>query len=399
MEAISTRTIHEAVGAVIPAWITAHPTYRGWRPKTMPATLELIAGACIQVMPDGSLIGAMLSSDELAQLAGCRRSTVCDHLGKLREAGFLASVGRGPNNVNIWAIPGAPGALAGRSLPPLFDRMAPTFDGRRTPQRPDPRPGQQRPLFAQAPAPTIGPDPLPQQPTGADRCPEMDVKVSGFRTPEPVGCPETGRPETGHHPDFQPKNGGGVRKPDTHHKYHGYKNHGFKTMVARAGVDGGGRAGKPGARGVPHVELEDLRDTDRLLRLFDELVRRSIVKACDADRLRVFGAAEHALRIGGKPAAMFAATVRRGEWLYITQDDENRARLRLRDHLDQADAQPAPSPRKLSAPAEALARAMGVTDRSLTHEQAVAAAARSLRWDQATLDRALAELNHHRSPP
>lgn len=80
-----------------------------------------------------------------------------------------------------------------------------------------------------------------------------------------------------------------------------------------------------------HIEAHDLGDPVRLNGLFAQAVRQKLVRGSLSDRLRFFGAAEHALRVGRRnPCGLFSAIVRRGLWAYISQVDEDRAATQLR---------------------------------------------------------------------
>ena len=102
-------------------------------------------------------------------------------------------------------------------------------------------------------------------------------------------------------------------------------------------VQGQGTEEKPPkAPTLDDVRIEDLKDTGRLLQLHDQAVARKLVTASENDRLRFVAAAEHALAIGkGNPPGLFAYLVRGQCWRYITLDDEDAARRRLRGHLHQ----------------------------------------------------------------
>jgi hypothetical protein len=82
------------------------------------------------------------------------------------------------------------------------------------------------------------------------------------------------------------------------------------------------------------VVPEDLKDTGRLLELYDQAVVRGWVAASERDRLRFMSAAEHARVIGTKnPCGLFVRLVRCGLWSFLTQDDEDAANVRLKRHL------------------------------------------------------------------
>ena len=90
-------------------------------------------------------------------------------------------------------------------------------------------------------------------------------------------------------------------------------------------------AGKPDLR---NVVPEDLRDTGRLLELYEQAVGLGLVTASEWGRLRFVAAAEHARIIGTKnPCGLFVRLVRGGLWHFATYDDETAASVRLRRHL------------------------------------------------------------------
>ncbi len=81
----------------------------------------------------------------------------------------------------------------------------------------------------------------------------------------------------------------------------------------------------------------DLRETQRLSLLYAEAVERQLISRTECDRLRFFGAAEHACAVGtSNPAGLFVYLVRNQRWNYITQRQEDAARQKLRV-LDFAD--------------------------------------------------------------
>jgi hypothetical protein len=82
------------------------------------------------------------------------------------------------------------------------------------------------------------------------------------------------------------------------------------------------------------VRSEDLRDVDRTLKLYDQAVARGLASPSEDGRLKFLAVAEHARAVGTtNPGGLFARLVRRGWWHFATQDDEDIARRRLRDHL------------------------------------------------------------------
>jgi hypothetical protein len=147
---------------------------------------------------------------------------------------------------------------------------------------------------------------------------------------------------------------------------------------------------------------EDLKDTGRLLELYEQAVEQGLVTASEHDRLRFVAAAEHARVIGTKnPCGLFARLVRGGLLHFVTYDDEVAASVRLRRHLYGGMPEPTP-PQRVSV---AAARPVLSADARLV--QAVRAAAAQARyrgdafpllkrvrpeWTRERWDKAVAEL-------
>lgn len=90
-------------------------------------------------------------------------------------------------------------------------------------------------------------------------------------------------------------------------------------------------AGKENKPNIRHVVSEDLRESGRLDVLFSQAVTRGYVQQSECDRLRFFGAAEHARAVAThNPCGLFATVVRQRLWHHITQRDEDAARARLK---------------------------------------------------------------------
>lgn len=83
---------------------------------------------------------------------------------------------------------------------------------------------------------------------------------------------------------------------------------------------------------MSHIEPIDLPTPARLVTLHAEAKRCGFVTDSEADRLKFFAAAEHARAKGtSNVAGLFAAVVRRGLWRFISQADEDAARLTMRE--------------------------------------------------------------------
>jgi hypothetical protein len=86
--------------------------------------------------------------------------------------------------------------------------------------------------------------------------------------------------------------------------------------------------GPPNLRSI--VEL-GLREPERLDRLFSQAVAQGLVRNTACDRLRFFGAAEHAENVGRRnKCGLFVLLIREGRWQFITPNDEDDARRKLK---------------------------------------------------------------------
>jgi len=105
------------------------------------------------------------------------------------------------------------------------------------------------------------------------------------------------------------------------------------------------------------VKPEDLRDPARLLDLHAQAIAAGYVSSSEADRLNFFAAANHARVIGSRnPPGLFVRIVRSGLWNFLTQDDEDVARVQLRRVLYPEGAPPelprAEAPRPAPGPSD-----------------------------------------------
>lgn len=91
-----------------------------------------------------------------------------------------------------------------------------------------------------------------------------------------------------------------------------------------------GEGAKPTLR---DVTTADLRDTARLLELHAQAIDAGLIGPSEREQLRFVAAAEHARHVATtNPPGLFMQVIRSKLWSYITQDDENRANVRLKAH-------------------------------------------------------------------
>jgi len=99
---------------------------------------------------------------------------------------------------------------------------------------------------------------------------------------------------------------------------------------------------------------DDLRDTARILVLFEQAQIQGLIGTSDRERLTFLATAEHACVIGStNPCGLFAALIRRQLWHYVTDRDEDAASARLKQHWygREGPRQPAPLPSSTEPPA------------------------------------------------
>lgn len=288
----------------LPAWIMVDERYERLVPSIR-RTLQAIADKCDAPDQQGNLTGAF-GGQSLVESAGCSVRSFWNHLARLEQLGFVATLGRGGtigrrNYGNIYGIPGSRGSLDSRRARRRMQVMVDSGDGRLRPHIVEP--GDQVMLW-----PT----------TKASGPASLGHHYRGPRAPKLHG----GRAKL---------HGGGRAKLHTTIDPHGVppdKNHG-RDGACRP------RPGGSARRTLPHTSIEDLRSPCRLLSLFDQAVRRGLVQGCDDDRLRFFAAAAHAIRCATSNApGLFASVVNGGRWLHLTNGDEEVAAAWLRGLRD-----------------------------------------------------------------
>lgn len=274
----------------LPEWILTSPNYRSLRPA-MRATLQAIADRCDR--PDGA--GNLMSGfggAELSRSLGISRATWWRHISTLERHGLLVLIARGGairrhNTANLYAIPGADGALDTRRAKRRVQIMRRCDDGALRPE-----------VVSPGTTPTFWRDGCTQGVVSKRDGGSLKMRRGSSQNetqPSPLPSP-------------------------SHRKNHD----GVSAETKRAD---GGRA--PRRPGIGHVTAEDLRSVERLRALYDRAVTLRLAPDCE-DGWRMFvGAAEHALRKGKNPPALFASIVADGRWLYVTARDEERAERRM----------------------------------------------------------------------
>jgi hypothetical protein len=146
-------------------------------------------------------------------------------------------------------------------------------------------------------------------------CSTSGREPSGSRSqpPEPLSTTES-RPPLGN------------KKPFQEHK------HQKPTSGGPAGIDQANE--KTDTPTLHHIVSDDLRDTARLLTLFEEAHQEGFIGGNESERLTFISTAEHARFVGStNPCGLFAQLIRRRLWHFVTADDEDAAQRRLKEHF------------------------------------------------------------------
>jgi len=322
----------------LPRWILDHPAYDKLR-KEHVSTLQAIANDC-RPDDDGNLTGCF-GGLQLQHSARVSARTLTRHLAKLTSLGFVVPTFVATNKAmkmarrplcNIYGIPGKPGGLESKRAHKQVRVYTRRDDGQFVTQHLES--GQQAEMFHQP-----GQDPgveseapghKTQGTTSASSAPNADSRPGSQQSdpPPPEKCPTPPKCPTPSVNVAEPLGQNG--RPHNPCVTSRYKNHGSN----HGGGDsksGGRGAGKPRC---PHVTTADLRDTGFLVELHAKCEHLRL-DGTDGERglLWIVSAAERALEVGDKPAAMFAAMINRHLWINVTQAQEERARVRLAEHL------------------------------------------------------------------
>ena len=182
--------------------------------------------------------------------------------------------------------------------------------------------GSEEPKAAAAPSPGQGSDAPTQSPEQASASMHSE---NGFSPPPAQNDAQFSGPRENKNPLFE---GSKNQKPASRPGASG----------GPAGVcihdDGEDKTSPPTAPPtLRDIQPEDLRDTGRLLDLYHEAVERKLITPSESDQLKFVAGAAHAQAVGAKPCRLFAWMVWGRHWEYITQADEDAARIRLKQHF------------------------------------------------------------------
>jgi hypothetical protein len=147
---------------------------------------------------------------------------------------------------------------------------------------------------------------------------------------------------------------------------------------------------------------EDLQDMARLLALFDQAHTQGLIGKSVSDRLTFLALAEHAKVVGSQnPCGLFATLVRRQQWHFVTDSDEDAVQARLKHYLYgtpvRAAPPPALAPPELSPDAAIVRYLRAQLAQAGWHGEAFGLVNREdpawtrERWDRAVAELALAE--------
>jgi hypothetical protein len=150
-----------------------------------------------------------------------------------------------------------------------------------------------------------------------------------------------------------------------------------------------------------HIIPDDLRDTERLLTLFDEAQSCGCIGGSESERLTFIATAEHARFVGStNPCGLFAQLIRRRLWHFVTADDEEAAQRRLKEHFygNATERRPhAHKPAGISADASFAAVLMlRMSQRGFDGDVFSLLYAERPEWTRERWDHALAELEAQR---
>lgn len=129
-------------------------------------------------------------------------------------------------------------------------------------------------------------------------------------------------------PDGGPGSGNGVYQPKISNLDRDSNSNSQPNSERNANANANSAGAKPNLK---RVTLADLKDPARLAELHAQAVAEKLITNSENDRLQFFAAAERAKTVGSKnPPGLFVRIVRSGLWRFLSQDDEEAARRKIR---------------------------------------------------------------------
>lgn len=129
-------------------------------------------------------------------------------------------------------------------------------------------------------------------------------------------------------PGGGPGSGNGVYQPKISDSDRNSNSNSNPNSERNANASANSTGAKPNLK---RVTLADLKDPARLAELHAQAVAEKLITGSENDRLQFFAAAERAKTVGSKnPPGLFVRIVRSGLWRFLSQDDEEAARRKIR---------------------------------------------------------------------
>ncbi len=377
----------------LPSWIEQSATFAALTPSTR-LVLQSIADLADRPAHRGASLTGAIGGTRLVERAGLSRRTVDRCITRLLRLGFIALLERGENRpgrnptANVYGVPARHGALSAKDQGRRGQMMVRGSDGVYRPHRlpcAAERPAERMPTDQDADPNQLllweAPDRLTGGGWGKHPCVRMTLPPCQDGTPPSpsigrktrLGAPARLNGEGGSNGErsgvsIDRVGEGRGSAPATPQEMQRGAIPGVPGREAIPVRDSAGRQTRtPTERGgcgralgdarcapatgpvtkragrraaalsrpptFANVRPDDLTSTPRLLELFADAARRGFVRRdSERDRLNFTAAAHHAVRVGAKPAALFAHLVRRRKWLFITEADEQAAWQRLKRH-------------------------------------------------------------------
>jgi hypothetical protein len=283
----------------LPDWIRSAAEFRRLSVGVR-HTLQAIADQCDAPDSSGNLLKCW-GGKCLRELALVCPATFWRHIKKLMDVGFVVQIERGGGKANAYAIPGQPGNLDHVNV----------------------RRGRQMPLWSEPDSGSrtlklVPPACQGNAPGTSDN--SSPVMTHRLRMRQGVSHCETGDPSQS---ETQPS-----WLPSPFHQDHDHgavEQRGTDMVLTR-------KAGRKSGPRLRHVEPGALRSLLQLAKLYRDAGAKGLLSGgkCEYTWLQFVAAAMHAGRVGQQPERLFAAIVNRGQWLYLSNGDEDRAQRWIR---------------------------------------------------------------------